>query len=152
MSYLSYFSEPNDPFRTFEVLRRRMDQLLRDFDGPAEPARATIWPRASLRDEGAALVVEAEVPGLGEADIEVTATMEALTIKGERKNPAPEGYAAHRRERGAFKFARSVALPAKIDVEQVSATVKDGLLTVTLPKRPEAQPRTIAVKGAAKAE
>lgn len=151
MSYLSYFSEPQDPFRTFDLLRRRMDQILRDFDGQA-PTRAPTWPPASLRDAGAALVVEAEIPGVADEDLEVTATSDALTIKGERKNPAPEGYAVHRRERGAAKFARSIALPAKIDVEGVSASIKDGILTVTLPKRPEAQPRTITIKSESKSE
>ena len=91
-------------------------------------------------------LLTAEVPGLGENDIQISATMDSLTIAGERKAAAPEGYAAHRQERGALRFARSFALPAKIDVDKVSASVKNGVLTVTMPKHPESQPKAITVK------
>ena len=69
-----------------------------------------------------------------------------MTIKGERQDSAPEGYSVHRKERGAFRFTRSFALPAKVDVEKVQAVLKHGVLTVTLPKAKEAQPRQISVK------
>ncbi|MBK8260385.1 MAG: Hsp20/alpha crystallin family protein [Nannocystis sp.] len=149
---ISYFSDPYDSIRTFELLRRRMNQALREASADVAP-RAASWPRASLRDDGAALVLEAEVPGMTEAELEVSATRESLTIKGERKEAAPEGsYSAHRRERGLIKFARSVALPVKIEVDGVSARVRDGILTVTMPKHADATPRSITVTSAAKAE
>jgi HSP20 family protein len=52
----------------------------------------------------------------------------------------------HRQERGQLRFARSFGLPARIDTEKVTATVKHGVLTVTLPKHPESQPKSISVK------
>jgi len=69
-----------------------------------------------------------------------------LSVSGERKVSAPEGHAVHRRERPALRFARSVSLPVKIDAEKVTATVKDGVLTITLAKAPEARPRQITVR------
>jgi HSP20 family protein len=59
---------------------------------------------------------------------------------------APEGYAVHRQERAAINFARSVSLPCQVDTDKVAAHVKDGLLTVTMEKSKEAQPRQITIK------
>ena len=136
----------NDPFRAFDNVRRRMDQVLRDYDESAGLRARTSYPRASLRDAKEAFVLTAEVPGVAEADLKITATHDSLTITGERKASAPEGYAVHRQERGAIRFARSFALPAKIDVEKITAGLKLGVLTVTLPKHPESQPKAITVK------
>lgn len=144
---LTYWMDLSDPFRAFDTLRRQMDQVFREFDETSGSRnRAVNYPRAALRDTKEAFVLTAEVPGLTEKDLQLTATQDSLTIAGERKNTAPEGYAAHRRERGDFRFSRSFALPARIDVERVGAEVKNGLLTVTLPKHPDAQPKAITVK------
>ncbi len=143
---LTYWMDLNDPFRAFDNVRRRMDQVLRDYDESAGLRARTSYPRASLRDAKEAFVLTAEVPGVAEADLKITATHDSLTITGERKASAPEGYAVHRQERGAIRFARSFALPAKIDVEKITAGLKLGVLTVTLPKHPESQPKAITVK------
>jgi HSP20 family protein len=143
---LNYWMDVNDPFRAFDAVRRRMDQVFREYDQSAAPRARTSYPRASLRDTQEGFVLTAEVPGLAENDIQISATMESLTIAGERKSVVPEGYAVHRQERGSLRFARSFALPAKIDVDKVSASVKNGVLTVTMPKHPESQPRAITVK------
>ncbi|MBA3546492.1 MAG: Hsp20/alpha crystallin family protein [Nannocystis sp.] len=143
---LTYWMDVNDPFRAFDAVRRRMDQVFREYDQSAGPRARTSYPRASLRDTHEGFVLTAEVPGLADNDIQISATMDSLTIAGERKSVAPEGYAVHRQERGSLRFARSFALPAKIDVDKVSASVKNGVLTVTMPKHPESQPRAITVK------
>jgi len=145
---LTYWMDLNDPLRAFENVRRRMGQVLREYDETAG-LRANLsvnWPRASLRDVKDAFVLAAEVPGVAEADLKITATHDSLTVTGERKATVPEGYAAHRQERGALRFARSFALPAKIDVEKITAGLKHGVLTVTMPKHPESQPKSITVK------
>ena len=143
---LTYWMDLNDPFRAFDNVRRRMDQVLRDYDESAGQRARTIYPRASLRDTKEAFVLTAEVPGVAEADLKIAATHDSLTVSGERKTSAPEGYAVHREERGALRFARSFALPAKIDVEKITAGLKLGVLTVTMPKHPESQPKAITVK------
>ncbi len=143
---LTYWMDLSDPFRAFDSLRRQMDQAFREYDETAAGRRTVNYPRASLRDTKEAFVLTAEVPGVAESDLKLSATHDSLTIAGERKNGAPEGYAAHRRERGEFRFSRSFQLPARIDVERVAAEVKNGLLVVTMPKHPESQPRAISVK------
>ena len=92
------------------------------------------------------MVLHAEVPGLADKDIKITMNQDVLTLEGERRVLAPEGYSVHRKERSSVRFARSFTMPCKVDVERVGATVRDGLLTITLPKTPESQPRRIAVR------
>lgn len=131
-------------FQWMDELRRRMDQIW--FDGDEVGAFEAGALRARLRDAGDSYVVTAEVPGLGEKDVELTLHHDVLTLRGERKSDAPEGYRLHRQERFPARFSRSFALPVKVDAEKVQASVRNGLLTVTLPKVPESQPRRIAVK------
>jgi HSP20 family protein len=144
--------------RTFDVLdelRRQMDRVWNDYDGtwgvtrsPTQTLSTASWPRFNVTDDGANLVVAAEVPGMTEKDLEVSLEDGVLTIAGERQPFQPEGYAVHRRERPSLRFARSLALPGKVDGEKTAATVKDGLLTITLAKAPEARPRRIGIKAA----
>jgi HSP20 family protein len=143
------FAEDND--RTFGALddfRRRMDRLFEGFDARwgVNDAYGAGFPRAELRDTGAELVLEADVPGLTDKDIQLTVTQDTLGLSGERKSDAPEGYSVHRRERGAQRFSRAWALPTRIDTERVEATVKNGVLTITMPKAADARPRSITVK------
>jgi len=141
-------------FSVFDELRRRMDRVWDDFDAPDEryfaPAFAgSPWPKIHASDAGPSIVLRADVPGLTDKDITVTLAGSGLTVTGERKAKAPEGYAVQRQERPAAKFSRSWTFPFKVDAEKTTATVKDGVLTITLPKVPEAQPRQIAVRASA---
>jgi HSP20 family protein len=133
-----------------DQLRRRMDRMLDDFDHNAESVGLHVgagnFPRSNLYDNGAALVLEAELPGLTQADVTLTLNQEVLTISGARKAQLPEGYGVHRRERLPLKFSRSYALPAKVDPDKTTAVMKDGILTVTLEKAPELKPRQISVR------
>jgi HSP20 family protein len=76
----------------------------------------------------------------------VNVNHDVLTITGHRNIEAPKGYSTHRQERPTARFTRSFALPCKLDPEKTSAIVKHGLLTITMEKVPEAQPRQISVK------
>lgn len=134
-------------FPMMHDLRRRMDALWENYEtqeGWTQDAPG--WPRATLEDAGNAFVVRAEVPGLADKDIELTLHQDVLTLRGERKGGVPEGYQVHRRMRPTARFSRSFALPAHVDAEQVTATVRHGVLTVNMPKTPEAQPRQISVR------
>jgi HSP20 family protein len=106
-------------------------------------------PRANLVDDGNQLVLTAEVPGLSERDVKLTLNQEVVTISGERTVEVPEGYSVHRRERANVNFTRSFALPCRVNADRASATVKDGILTVTLEKSADAMPRQITVNAAA---
>jgi len=86
---------------------------------------------------------------LSEKDIDISVTANALTVKAERKVESPEGYAAHRRERQSFSFTQSYELPTRVDPEKVQASLKQGVLTLTLPKAAEAQPKRVTVSATA---
>jgi HSP20 family protein len=137
-------------FATFGDLWRQMDHLVRELERPLAGVErgvaSTRWPLANLYDTGTELVLYAAVPGLSEADLQITAQGDVVSISGARRVEVPEGYSTHRQERGAVTFNRSFALPTKVELERVTATVKDGMLTLRLPKAPEAQPRQITVK------
>lgn len=135
--------------------RRRMDRAFADFQVPYAPAGSfedpwslsdAAWPRANLYDTGPSLVLTAEVPQLASKDLQIQLENDVLTVSGERKVAVPEGYTAHRRERGSLSFTRSFNLPVKVDGEKVTATLKDGILTVEMAKAKEAQRRQIAVR------
>jgi len=151
---LSRYSDLDRSFSVIDQLRRRMDRLFEEGvqasarGYPEEPER--VWsrgrfPRITFSDSGATLVLEAEMPGLGDKDVQLSIQKEVLTLAGERKADAPEGYYVHRQERSPIRFSRSFTLPCKVDPEKSTATLKEGILTVTLAKIPDEQPRQIAI-------
>lgn len=124
-------------------LRRELDRLFGDFE-----RSVTQSSPVSFEDDGNNFVLRADVPGLTEADFQISVAGSTVTLKGERKLEAPEGHSVHRRERREVRFAKSFELPARVDAEKVTATLKHGVLTLTLPRAAEVQPRQIAVKAA----
>lgn len=126
-------------------LRRELERLFGELEGStAQPVSSPV----SFQDAGESFVFRADVPGLSEADLHINVSGNTLTLRGERKIDVPEGYSAHRRERSAYRFDKSYELPARVDADKATATLKHGVLTLTLPKVAEAQPRQIAVKAA----
>jgi HSP20 family protein len=129
-------------------LRRELDRLFGDLErAPAFTGANT--PAVTLADTGEALTLRAELPGLSEKDLDISVTANVLSIKAARKVDAPEGYAVHRRERQNFSFTQSYELPTRIDPEKVQASLKQGVLTLTLPKAAEAQPKRVTVSATA---
>jgi HSP20 family protein len=129
-------------------LRRELDRLFGDLErAPSFAASST--PTVTFNDSAEALTVRAELPGLTEKDVDISVTANTLTLKATRKVEAPEGYATHRRERQGFSFTQSYELPARIDTEKVQASLKQGVLTLTLPKAVEAQPKRVTVSATA---
>ena len=147
------FARWDDPSRTFVTLdefRRLINRAIVGADDPRWSEQTSTlsgrsWPAINLYDEGSKLVLDAEVPGLSEKDIQLSLNQNILSISGERKVETPKDYAVHRQERVAIRFARSFSLPCKVDPEKVAAQVKDGLLTVSMEKAKEAQPRQITI-------
>jgi HSP20 family protein len=128
-----------------DEMRRRLEGLFGDVDSRAATRLSGSWPRTNLYDAGTSLVAVLQVPGLNQDDLEIEAHQDALTIGGVRKAETPEGYKMHRNERRPGRFSRTFGLPCKVDLEKTTATLKDGVLTVTLEKAAEAQPKKIAV-------
>lgn len=140
------FREFDRTFLTFDQLRARLD---RAFDELASDAKAEASGGSvpiNLFDRGDHFVVEAEVPGLEQGDIDVLVHQNVVTLRAKRKIEVPEGYSVHRKERPSFEFARSFTLPAKIDADSVTANLSGGMLTLELRKAKDAQPRQIAVR------
>ena len=149
----SRFADTRRDFALLDEFRRRMDRVWEDLDpswSTSPPNSRTYsssaWPRINLYDGGSELVLKADVPGLSEKEVHVTLNESGVSISGERKITPPEGYSAHRQERASFSFSRSIGLPCKVNPEQAQASVKNGVLTVTLAKAPEAQPRQITIQ------
>ena len=143
----------NDPFREFATLQDRMHRLfgdvyLRDED---VSARGNWVPPVDIfENEQRDLVIKAELPDMTREDIEVTVENNTLTLKGTRKLPADVKEEQFRRiERSYGTFNRSFSLPNTVDATKVSAEYKNGVLTVRLPFREEAKPRTISIEVAA---
>jgi len=96
------------------------------------------------------LVIKAEIPGMNKDDIDITVENFVLTIKGEKKlSTEVREDQFHRVERRYGTFSRSFSLPQTVDPNKVSAEYKQGVLTVRLPLREEAKPRSIKVDVAA---
>ncbi|HVZ72844.1 MAG TPA: Hsp20/alpha crystallin family protein [Polyangia bacterium] len=105
-------------------------------------------PEIDVRETKDAYVFRADVPGITQNDIEVQLTGNVLAIAGERKTESThEGERAYANERTYGRFSRSFVLPDGVDGEHVTADLKDGVLTVTVPKKPEVQPKRIVVGG-----
>lgn len=134
-------------------LSERMDRLFEEFETAfARPsaslaARGAAAPRIQLRDRGEEIVMLADLPGAKQEDIDLLIEGTTVTLKAKpAAAPVPEGYTALRRERQRAAVEWSFELPYPVDAAQASATLDRGQLLVTLPKAPEAKPRTIAVK------
>lgn len=104
------------------------------------------FPAVNAWEEGDRLHVEAEAPGLNMEDIELLVVGDELTIKGRRDAGNGDKRVFHRRERGAGEFTRVLALPCDVDTDNVEATLKNGVLTIILPKAEAARTRKITVR------
>lgn len=100
---------------------------------------------ALVTDDGNNVILMLETPGIPESEIEVSVTGQTLTVKANRRMEAPEGYVVHQQQRRGGSFTRSFRLAARIDADQARAVVRDGLLTVTLPRAAAEKTRSIPV-------
>ena len=102
-------------------------------------------PALDLYQNNDNVVAVVELPGMRKEDIDISLHDGMLTIAGERQSSSGEGENAERTERFSGKFRRSITLPTRVDAGKVSASYKDGILTVTLPKAEEAKPKKVEV-------
>jgi HSP20 family protein len=133
-------------------LRREMERVFDRFESLWEPAGTMSgnWaPTLDVAETKEAMVVTAEMPGVDPKEIAITLTGDLLTLKGEKGKEVTEGGKEDRYlrvERSYGAFLRSVRLPMAVDGSKVTATFKNGVLVVTLPKTPAAKGTTIPVK------
>jgi HSP20 family protein len=128
-----------------------IDRLNRMFDAAftGEPLTQHAWmpPVDIVETVDKDIVVRVDLPEMKREDIKVGFENNVLTIEGERKPVENERETFHRVERGHGAFRRSFTLPAQTDATRISAEYKDGVLTITLPRREESRPRQIQVNG-----
>ena len=139
------------PLAMVDELRREVDGLLGTVGRsgwPASPFATELdaGPDIELEDEGQRFVLRIEAPGVSERDVEISYDHGAVTLRVTRDTSPPDGWTAHRRERTSYRFARTVSLPTNIDPERAEATLRDGIVEISLPKIPAAQPRRLTVR------
>jgi HSP20 family protein len=126
-------------------MNRLFDEAFDDFLG-SNRGRSIGWvPAVEIYETNQKLVLIAEVPGFEKNDITISLENNQLTFAGERI-VTEQDRQYHRNERRFGKFERSFQLPGSFDGEKVQANLKNGLLTITVPKREEAKPKQIEVK------
>jgi len=133
------------------VLQNRLNSIFHDFAVPAETsetlATGNFVPAVDVYEDAQKLVLKLEVPGISPEDLDVRVEGRTLTVKGERKFEAEEKEENfHRIERRYGSFVRSFTLPTTVNTEDVAASSADGVLSLTLAKKPEATPKQIRVQ------
>lgn len=130
-----------DPFEGFKSLQREMNRLFESASEDAFPVN--IYGK---EDE---VLLTAELPGMTPEAINLSVEGDTIKIEGERKSEVPADLKAwHKRERGSGKFFRAFRLPYDVDASKISATYKDGILSVTMPRAEASKPKKIAVAAA----
>lgn len=142
------------PLKELEDMRRDMDRLFDEFFGPSSrrrrwplrPETEQISPNIDMYDRQNELVLKAELPGVSKEDIDITITKDAVVLKGQvmrDEDVKDEQYFV--RERVFGGFSRTLALPTEVESERASASFKNGVLEIVLPKKEEAKVKEIKV-------
>ncbi len=140
-----------EPFRDLMALQHRMNRLFEDrlgsFRGGEESLTGTMLPPVDIYETEQELVLEADLPGLDQNDLDIRVENNTLTVRGERKQSREvkeENY--HRVERSYGAFARTFSLPNTVDPEKITASYHNGTLQVKMAKREESKPKQIRVQ------
>jgi HSP20 family protein len=128
----------------FDGRGKRLAPLAQNGDAQKLPE----WtPAVDVYEDANRIVLTADLPGVVQKDLEISVENNVLTLRGARKEEQrSDGETYHRFERTFGAFSRAFAVPATVDTEKVSAEMKGGVLTLTLPKKAEAQPRQIKIQ------
>ena len=153
MNLIRYQAPELTPWSAADRWSNLRDELNSFFELPVWSSFArtgqlfTGWsPALDLYQSNDNVIAVVELPGMRKEDIEISLHDGTLTISGERKREnSSNGDKAERTERYVGTFRRSIALPTRVDAGKVSATYRDGILTVTLPKAEEVKPKQIQV-------
>ncbi|HET6545396.1 MAG TPA: Hsp20/alpha crystallin family protein [Rhodanobacteraceae bacterium] len=139
------------PWNVHSNLPDEIKQVFERFLAPDESDQSNVvtsqWtPRVDIKEEDKRFVILADIPGVDPKDIEVHMDKGILSIKGERKSEATENEGRLTRvERSHGVFYRRFALPDSADANDISASGRDGVLEISIPKKPETTPRRITI-------
>lgn len=153
MGVQSWLGPGWDPSGDLTAIQQEMNRLFESFlgqgPGRVQPAESTWAPPMDVCETKTELRVLVELPGIPQAEIQIEIVDDVLKIRGERHpDPALRQDQLLRLERRYGPFSRSLNLPSIVDPDGVTASYRDGVLTIRLPKRPEVTPRIISVEAA----
>jgi HSP20 family protein len=136
---------PQD-WKTFQTQLNRIFEPFARCAGTDEDLVSGTWvPPVDVAETQDKILVRAEVPGLRQQDIQIEFENGLLTLRGERKLEKTEGTTWHRVERTYGAFSRSFTLPRTVDAEKITASYREGILEIEVPKREEAKPKQIRI-------
>ena len=131
--------------------RQLMTELRRNFDdfflweNVAKFNAHPLSPRISSSETEDAFILTLDAPGFKTEDIDIRVEKNTITVQGKRENETPEDYKLLRQERPKMDFSHQELMPTGVKNLEVSATLTDGVLTITMPKQEETKPRKITV-------
>lgn len=138
-----------NPRYPLQQLRDEMERLWSGFFGPtAEGPLSPVLrnqPAVNVWEQGDALLVEMELPGIKSDQLDISVTGDELSVKIHRPEVEQADITYLRRERPAGSFARTLRLPVEVNADRVEAELHDGVLSITLPKAENVKPRKINV-------
>lgn len=140
-----------EPWNVLNQLHGQINRILeREFDQGASSAATADWiPPADIEEYSDRFVLKLDVPGVDVAAIDITLDKGVLSVTGERTRAADDqAVERSRTERPYGRFHRRFTLPETVDTANVQATGRNGIVEVTIPKQPKAQPRRIQVAAA----
>ena len=132
IDFSTYYDLPNQIDRIFEEMRKPLYFT----------QRRVSYPPINISEDDANIYVSSEIPGVDINDVDLTLTDGSLVMKGERKSEAGKYY---RQERATGNFQRIISLNVPVDPDNVSATMKDGILSIVLTKAEETHPKKIDI-------
>jgi HSP20 family protein len=146
MAIVRWQSNPEE-ITEFDRLRQEVNRLFNLFSPGTEAFFSKVYPAVNLTEKGDNFYVRAELPGVKPESLDISVVEGRLQIRGERKIDVEDQKTSyHRREREGGFFRRTIALPSKVDPGKVSASMRNGVLTITLPKSEEVKPKKITVR------
>jgi HSP20 family protein len=128
-----------DPFAALRRFQQEMDRVF-------EPVRGGAFPPVNMWQGPDSAALTAELPGIDPGSIDVSVKEDLVTIAGERRPPADDNAAWHRRERAYGRFSRVVQLPFRVDPDRIEARMQDGVLQIELHRPETDKPRRISIK------
>lgn len=147
MTTLMRTTLPSSDIRTFQSqLNRLFEPFFTRWADDEELTSSTWMPPVDIAEDPDRIVVRAEVPGMKQEEIEISFNDGVLSIKGSRKfekESNERNY--HRLERAYGSFVRSFTMPRTVDADRITATYRDGVLEIEVPKKEEAKPKQIRI-------
>ncbi|HVP18577.1 MAG TPA: Hsp20/alpha crystallin family protein [Spirochaetia bacterium] len=139
-----------DPFTGFDELQQEINKLFEEATktpGSRGIFERTFSPALDVLETPDTYRVVCDLPGMDMDDIEISLSSNVLTLKGEKKEaPKQESDQLYREETSVGRFQRTLQLPLAVDADKVSAVLKNGVLSIELPKRADVKPRSITVR------